>query len=191
MSLLKRIFAENRVIVLSLAAAIVVNIGVYALVVRPLQAKSAGAADRADASRAALRAAASDLAAAKALVTGKSRAEQELSTFYDRVIPGDFPAARRMTYSALPALARKTGVKWDQRHTTIDTTIKNGRLGHVLIKMVLEGDYENLRRFIYELETAPEFVVIDDVTLTQSEAGKPLVLTLSLSTYYRLGANGS
>ena len=31
--------------------------------------------------------------------------------------------------------------------------------------MVLQGDYENLRQFIYELESAPEFVIIDDVTL--------------------------
>ena len=33
------------------------------------------------------------------------------------------------------------------------------------IRMVLQGDYENLRQFIFELESAPEFVIIDDVTL--------------------------
>ncbi len=54
--------------------------------------------------------------------------------------------------------------------------------------MVLQGEYENIRRFVYELETAPEFVIIDDVTLTQADAAKPLTLTLELSTYYRLGA---
>ena len=57
--------------------------------------------------------------------------------------------------------------------------------------MVLQGDYESLRQFIYELESAPEFVIIDDVTLAQSDADKPLTLSLELSTYYRLGPNGN
>ena len=55
----------------------------------------------------------------------------------------------------------------------------------------LEGEYESLRQFIYELESAPEFIIIDDVTLTQGEPGKPLTFKLELSTYYRLTANGS
>ena len=57
--------------------------------------------------------------------------------------------------------------------------------------MVLQGDYGNLRQFIFELETAPEFVIIDGVTLTQADTSKPLTLTLDLSTYYRLGAHGA
>ena len=38
--------------------------------------------------------------------------------------------------------------------------------------MVLQGDYESLRQFIYELESAPEFVIIDDVTLAAERAGR-------------------
>ena len=56
--------------------------------------------------------------------------------------------------------------------------------------MVLEGDYASVRQFIYELETTPAFVIIDDVTLAQNDPAKPLTLTLELSAYYRLGANG-
>ena len=52
--------------------------------------------------------------------------------------------------------------------------------------MVLQGDYESVRRFVYALETAPQFVIIDDMTLVQGEAGKPLTLTLALSTYFRV-----
>ena len=33
-------------------------------------------------------------------------------------------------------------------------------------------------------------MIIDDVTLSQTDPTKPLTLTLDLSTYYRLGANG-
>jgi hypothetical protein len=47
-----------------------------------------------------------------------------------------------------------------------------------------------VRRFIYELESAPEFVIIDGVTLAQGDSGKPLTLSLELSTYYLLGAHG-
>ena len=36
-----------------------------------------------------------------------------------------------------------------------------------------------------------EFIIIDDLTLSEGEANKPLSLTLELSTYYRLGANGT
>ncbi len=155
----------------SLFVALLANIGAYALVVYPLGVKSAGAADRAAAAAQSLRGAERDLTAARALVTGKSRAEQELATFYDKVLPADLSAARRMTYAALPALARRANVKYDASHTSIEP-VKNQRLGRLRISMVLEGDYDSVRRFIYELETTPGFVIIDDVTLAQNSADK-------------------
>ena len=59
--------------------------------------------------------------------------------------------------------------------------------------MTLEGGYENVRQFLFELETTPEFIIVDDVSLGQSEANKPVTLTVALSTYYRLdrGRNGT
>ena len=57
--------------------------------------------------------------------------------------------------------------------------------------MVLEGDYQAVRQFLYELETTPEFIIVDDVSLTQAEAGKPLSLTIEVSTYYRQGRSGN
>ena len=64
-------------------------------------------------------------------------------------------------------------------------------LGRLKTRVVLQCDYENFRQFVYELETAPQFVIIDDVSIAQTDTGKPLSLTLELSTYYRLAANGS
>ena len=191
MTLLKRILVEKRSIVAPLVIALLANVGVYALVVYPLGVKSAGAADRAIAAELALKAAERDQVAARAFVTGKSHAEQELTTFYGKVLPADLSAARRMTYARLPALARKTNVKYEERRFEVDQAPKTARLGHLRIRMVLQGEYEALRQFIYELETAPEFIIIDDVTLSQGEANKPLTLTLELSTYYRLSANGA
>ena len=57
--------------------------------------------------------------------------------------------------------------------------------------MVLQGEYEAVRRFLYELETTPEFIIVDDVSLGQPEPNKPVTLTLQVSTYYRQGRNGA
>ena len=191
MTLLKRILDEKRAIIVPLVIAALLNVAAYALVVYPLGVKSTGAADRAEAASRDLKAAERDQAVARALVTAKSRAEQALTTFYLKVLPADLPAARRMTYARLPALARSTNVKYEERRFEVEQGSKTARLGHLRIRMVLQCDYESFRQFIYELETTPEFIIIDDLTLSESEANKPLNLTLELSTYYRLGANGT
>ena len=189
--LFRRIVREHRGLGIGLATALAANLAIYVLVVRPLGARSAGAADRAAAASAAVAAADSDLKMAQALVTGKGRADEELSAFYQKVLPADLAAARRMTYASLPALAGRTNVKYEQRRTEIEDSEKDARFGHLSIRMVLQGDYEAFRDFMYRLESAPEFVIIDDVTLTESEASGPLTITIDLSTYYRLRPNGA
>jgi hypothetical protein len=186
----RRIFVEHRAFIVPLALGILANIGVYALVVRPLSAKSAGAADRARAAAASLREAERSYAAARALVTGKARADQELSTFYDKVLPSDQLSAVRLTYVPLPTIAAKANVKVLTRRWQPEVPKKEARFGRLHISVGMQGDYEGVRRFIYELESAPEFVIIDGVTLAQGDSGKPLTLSLELSTYYLLGAHG-
>jgi hypothetical protein len=57
--------------------------------------------------------------------------------------------------------------------------------------MVLEGEYRNVRRFIHDLETAPEFVVIEDVALAEgTDSDAPLTLTLQLATFFRSEGHG-
>jgi Tfp pilus assembly protein PilO len=57
--------------------------------------------------------------------------------------------------------------------------------------MTLRGNYEDIRRFIYQVETGSDFIVIDSIALQQGEeAGAPLTLALALSTYYQAGADG-
>lgn len=191
MRLWKRVLLEKRSLVIPLVLAAILNIAAYVLIVYPLGVKSVGAAGRAAAAARTLNAAEQEVTAARALVTGRSRAEQELSTFYDKVLPADLPAARRLTYASLPALARKTNVKFLERQTESDPSAKSSRIGLLTVHTRFQGDYENLRQFIFELESAPEFVIIDDVALAQSDVSKPLTLTLQLSTYYRLRANGT
>ena len=192
MSLARRIVSEKRRILIPLAAALLVNIGVYTLVVYPLGVKSATAAERAVAAAAARQAAERDVASAGALVQGKARADEELATFYQKVLPSDSDEARRVTHSRLPALARKANMKFSEQRAEVDTqTQKESRqLGRVRTRIVLEGDYQSVRQFLYELETTPEFIIVDDVTLAQSEASKPLLLTVEVSTYYRQVRSG-
>lgn len=190
-ALFNRVVAEHRMLVVALGVVLAVNVATYAFVVRPLGAKSAGAADRAAAAAAAVAAAERDLEMAQALVAGKAHADEELSAFYEKVLPADLAAARRLTYASLPALARQTNVKYEERRTEIEDPEKDARLGHLRIRMALESDYESFRDFIYQLESTPEFVILDDVTLAQTEASGPLTITLNLSTYFRLKPNGT
>jgi len=192
MPLWKRIVIEKRVVVAPLLIGLLANIIAYALWVYPLGVKSATAVERAAAAAQSLKAAEQDLANARALVAGKSRAEQEIATFYDKVLPADFSSARRLTYTTLPSLARKANVKMLGRREEIDKSEKDARLGILHIETQWEGDYEGLRRFIYELESDPAFVIIDDVEIVQQESTRPLTLRMKLSTYYRQGAaNGN
>jgi Tfp pilus assembly protein PilO len=191
--LLKRILAEKRVFIIPLALALVVNFLAYFIIVRPLGIKSAGAADRAATAIARLRAAEQDMAAARALVEGKTLADQELSAFYQKVLPANQDAARRMTYASLPALATKAHVRYEARTTGVDAggREKDKRLGRMTIRMVLQGEYASLRQFVFELESSPEFVIIDDVTFVEASGSNVLTLTVNMSTYYRLESNGT
>src|SRR5450432_1776892 len=98
MPLWKRILAEKRALIVPLVLGVVANIAAYGLWVYPLGVKSAGAADRAAAATQSLQAAQREEGAARELVLGKSRADQELATFFDKVLPADQSAARRLTY---------------------------------------------------------------------------------------------
>lgn len=191
MTLLSRVIRERRATLIPLAVGLFLNLVVYLFVVLPMAQRSAGAADRAQAAAAALRVAERDQVTARELVDGKARADEELNAFYQKVLPADLTAARRMTYSSLPALARRTNVRYETRRFDTPDLKEDERLGRLEIRMVLQGEYADLRKFIYELERAPEFVVIDDVTLTEGTENEPLTLRLDLSTYYNVRANGS
>ena len=190
-TIVRRIFGEKRGILIPLVVALLVNVGVYALVVYPLGVKSATAADRAVAAANSRQAAERDMASAGALVEGKARADQELATFYQKVLPANSDDARRLTHARLPALARKANMKFTEQRAAEDSQLqKDSQFGRVRTRMVLEGDYSSVRQFLYELETTPEFIIVDDVTLAQSDATRPLMLTVEVSTYYRQARSG-
>ena len=191
MVLWKRILREKRALIVPLVLGLLGNAVAYALWVYPLGVKSAGAADRAVAASQSVQAAERELGAARDLVNGKSRADQELATFFDKVLPADLSSARNLTYATLPALAKKANVKMIERRFDVAKPEKNARLGLLKIHTAWQGDYESFRQCISALESSSPFVIIDGVSLAQSDSAKPLTLQMELSTYYRLGASGS
>jgi len=191
-SMLRRIFTERRRVVMFLGIAILANLLLYVLVVYPLAVRSAGAADRAAAAAQQRTGAERELQVARGLVTGKAQAEEELDAFYKKVLPPTVSAARSLTYVPVIEIARRNDVNYvnrvydDPEELNADAAKKLGAtLKRLTTRIVLQGDYESIRAFIYELEQAPQFVVIDQVTLVEAEAGEPVTLTVTLSTYYR------
>jgi Tfp pilus assembly protein PilO len=129
-----------------------------------------------------------DYASARALQTGRERADVDLRQFYREVLPTDLAGARRLTYARLAQLAQENNLHYQHRSYETDTNYK-GELEKLHISMELDGDYADVREFIHELETSPDFVVIERLALAEQSRGGDsdgmLQLTLDLATYFR------
>ena len=122
---------------------------------------------------------------AQRTVAGKGRAGEQLRRFYEEVLPADLGSARRVTHLDLARLARDANLRVVRRDQSQERE-KDSALVRLDSSMVLAGTYGDLREFLYQVETARDFVVINDVALMQREQdSRDLMLTLSLSTYYR------
>ena len=183
-TLVQRVVREHRRVVVPLAVALAVNVVLYAAVVYPLSQRVANIEERDRTAEEQLRAAQREHAQAAGTLTGKDRAAAELATFYKDVLPTDLAGARRLTYPRLAQLARDSHLKF-LRATFVPKLERNRTLTQLRIEMELSGTYGDVRAFIHQLETAPEFVVIDNIELGQGADGGPLGVTLHLSTYYR------
>jgi Tfp pilus assembly protein PilO len=185
--LVRRMLAEHRRMVLPLLIVLVANVVVYGTVVHPLAQRVANVEQRTRQANEALAAATRERELAHETVAGQARAAQELATFYESVLPLDLAAARRLTYPRLLQLARQFGVH-ASRVSFSPVQQRDSTLSQLKIDMALSGSYADMRAFIQQLETAQEFVVIDNVRLAEGlEEGGPLQVRLELSTYYRDG----
>jgi hypothetical protein len=124
-------------------------------------------------------------------VQGRDRTDSALRAFYKDILPGSLASARDITYLRLAEIADQHDIRIKRRSTDTAST-RQGSLARLQITMALEGNYENIRQFIYQLESGSDFVVIDSVALAQDvDPGSPLTLTLGLSTYYRAEPHGA
>jgi len=184
-ALVRRIARERGRLAAVLLAALVLNALVYVLAVRPLGARVANVTERDSAAETTLAEARRTYAEATGLLTGRDRAETELGRFYTDVLPDDLAGARRLTHLRLAEMAEGVGLRYE-RATAEPVAERGSTLTRLQIGLVLSGSYESVREFVYALDTAPEFVVVDSVSLTEGEGnGAEVVVTMELSTYYR------
>jgi hypothetical protein len=190
---LSRVLTEKRRIVFPLAIAIFVNVVLYAVVVFPLQRQVRSGEVEANTQHDLLNRARQDHRAAKANVAGKEQADAALQKFYKDVLPASQSSARTLTYARLAQLADQSNVRLEQGQSTLEPQ-KGSALTKSTTSYTLAGDYRNVRRFIYQLETTPEFVVLENVGLTspgEQAPGRSLAMRLEIATYFRSGNVGN
>ena len=188
----KRIMAEKRRLIVPLALAIAANVLLYAVVVFPLGRQVVSAEAEASLQRDQLTRARQDALSAKATVKGKQEADVALQTFYKDTLPGDGAAARKLTFTRLAQLAKQANVQLEHG-TNTQTHLKGSQLSKLTTSYTLTGAYRDVRKFIYSLETAPEFIVLENVTLTSEqgeERARALSMELNIATYFRSGDVG-
>jgi Tfp pilus assembly protein PilO len=184
-ALARRVFAENRKPIIGLGAGLAINLLVYAFGVYPLSQRVANVAERNETAARALTAARIENQQAAGALTGKDQAVTKLGKFYSEVLPRDLATARGLTHLRLAQLARMHNLRYGRAQSE-PVLGKESKLTQLKVEMNLGGSYANVRAFLHGLETAPQFVVIDNVVLAEStEADDRVELTLAVSTYYR------
>jgi Tfp pilus assembly protein PilO len=184
-----RVISDHRRWLLPVGIVLAINVAILLIVVLPLRKTVQSGTERADVSTQALRAAMADLKDAEATRDGQSQASKDLDRFYATVLPGDLPTARRITQLKMSQMARAHDVRFESGVMSPEP-VKNSTLERLHVNLALTGDWDDIRELIYELETGPDFIVIDNVQLAEgAEANAPLSLTLDLSTYYRVAGN--
>ena len=185
MTLLRRIMAEKRNFIYPLIGAIVVNAALFIAVVYPLSMRVANGERNAQEAANAKAAARAEYEEARATITNKDSAEVELKKFYGTVLPPDQSAARRLLFSKIETLSNAANVNVIDR-TSEPSRERGSDLGKLTETVVVFGDYRNIRKFIHDLETSPEFVVLENVALSQGqERDQRLNVVLRLATYFR------
>ena len=188
---LKRIFQEKRRLVIPVAAGIALNVVLLAGVVYPLGVRVRSTEARAEAAAQQLQAAEREDIAARGIIQARDQTDVALKAFYKDVLPFGHAQARQATFLRLTQLAEQHNLQQSRRNTDPPKHDRESSLARLQISMMLQGDYEDIRRFIYQVESGSDFIVIDSIALQQGlEAGAPLSLAMTLSTYYRAGADG-
>jgi hypothetical protein len=192
-SLWARVYEDRRRVILPLAVLAAAGIAALLLGVWPLQS-------RVTASETAALQAGVELSTARRLdrqareaAANRTRADADLQTFYAGVLPRDFATATRTTNRWLQEAARQAGLEFKSAHFDW-APIRDSRLSRAFSTVTLSGRYANIRRFLYAVETASEFIVVEQVglaeaTSTRGSSGN-LDVSLAVSTYFVSPAAG-
>lgn len=189
MTVWQRVTTEKRHLLVPLAIGIIAIIVLYVVVMLPLGRQVANTERDERAAREQLVKARQDYNNAKATVTGKQQADSALQKFYKDVLPADQSVAQRLTFTRLTELARQANVKLEHGTNAV-TREKGSSLSKLTTRYTLTGNYPDVRRFIYSLETAPEFIVLENIGLSSAndqQSSRAVAMTLDIATYFRTG----
>jgi Tfp pilus assembly protein PilO len=182
---LGRVMREYRAALLPLGIVLIINLVVLVAVVLPLSQRVTANEQRAIAAERQRVVAQAEFKRAEALRDGKAQATDDLQTFYERVLPSSVQSARRILSLRPQQQAREFNVQF-QSGGTAEEELAESRLLRLTTQMRLSGDYDDIRGFIYALETSPDFIVIDNLKLAEGiDTNAPLSVYLQVSTYYR------
>jgi len=185
MSVLGRVFSERRSVVLPVVAFLILNVLALGAVFY-LQGEMESVKSQADEAILSLGKAQLDERSAKGDLASKDLAEKELRKFYEEILPRDYASAVKITNFWLGKTARAAQVNYRAGQYDMEP-VRDSRLSRVTGEITLLGDYADIRRFLYEVETAQEFVIIEKVALSQSsaiQANTQLEVQLSIVTYF-------
>lgn len=180
-----RVLRDYRAVLWPLGLVLAVNLVVLVAVVWPLSQSVASNERRAEAAERQRATAEAEFRQAEALRDGKSKASSDLETFYSQILPVNTAAARRVLQLKLQQQARAHAVSYQSGGAT-EEAIRDSALLRLTMQMRLSGEYDDIRGFIYEIETSPDFLVIDNLKLAEgTDQSAPLSVYLEVSTYYR------
>jgi Tfp pilus assembly protein PilO len=185
-----RVMRDYRAALLPVGILLAINIVVLIAVVLPLSNRVSAEERRVDEKMRERQLAEAGLKQAEAMRDGKAKATTDLDMFYKQMLPTSVSVASRITELKIQLLAKKHDVTY-QRTTATTQCIRESALEQMSLSMRLTGEYEDVRALLYELETSPEFVVIDKVDLAEGlSSNAPLSFSLEVSTFYRVPKNG-
>jgi Tfp pilus assembly protein PilO len=81
-------------------------------------------------------------------------------------------------------IAKEDGVK----SASFGTAAKEANVGNLMqvdFSMPIAGKYRDVRKFIYDIETSPLFLNIDNLSLSSGKDEGEITLTIDLTTYMR------
>ena len=187
MKLWRRILAENRLVTMSVLGTLLATTvfylgGVYPLERRVNQLHALKARTTRD-----LGDAQDFYRRTRATLEREAMASTDLERFYGEILPNDLSTARDVTHVKLAELAAGTNLVMERRSSQSVPAEFDG-LVRLRTNMLLAGQWRDIRSFIAAVEGGSDFLVIENMVLSQrADRSVPVTLTIEVATYYRPG----
>jgi len=185
-SLVRRVYGERRAFVLPLLVLLILNLVALVLGVLPIRRVVTTAREDASSAIVEHAAAVRQQAEARNLVDRRQQVDVELATFYRDVLPANLNEARRLFQVWLYEIARDRDLQFTSSDSEF-AELRDSRLVRVQSEVRLRGRYVDIRRFIRDVETGDDFVIVEGVQLGETglQTGDAnLELLLSVATYF-------